>query len=193
MPSYCLSLGMTPIKEERALVRRTKAGDQSSFESLELSNREKVTLYAKGLARGALDHEEIYQRALIKAWKNIKKFRGDCRFSTWLCKICHSLACDEFRKGLRNKVLSYDFLIDNKLITEKQSNSNPLKDLQNKETEALIDRAFNKLNSSHKQILNMRLRQGLSYRDMASQLGVPEGTVMSRVFHAKRRAQKLLK
>jgi len=164
-----------------------------SFEELEVSHREKVTSYAKSIAKDELDYEDIYQRALIKAWKNFKKFKGSCKFSTWLCCICRNIAIDDFRKINRRKTSSYDFLLSNKLIKEPESNSNPFKDLINKETGTYINKAFNKLKPKHKEILIMHFNKDMSYRDISESLSIPAGTVMSRIFLAKKNIRKHLK
>ena len=87
--------------EEQRLVKRTKAGDQRAFESLEESNRQKVFLYTKGMTRNHHEAEEVYQAGLIKAWKKIKKYRGQGRFATWLCSICRNAAFDLRRSNNR--------------------------------------------------------------------------------------------
>ena len=71
---------MIPVEEERELIDKVKDGDKKSFDSLESCNRDRVTSYIKSIAKDSLDYEEIYQKSLIKAWGNISKFRGECRF-----------------------------------------------------------------------------------------------------------------
>ena len=127
----------------------------TAFESLELSHRDKVTSYAKTLAKAELDYEDIYQQAVIKAWKGFKKFRGGCKFSTWLCRICHNVAIDEYRKKNRKKTLSYDMLLSEGLMKEPVANSNPFINLIYKEIGSSIQEAFNKLGPKHKEVLNM--------------------------------------
>jgi RNA polymerase sigma-70 factor (ECF subfamily) len=184
---------MTSVKEEKLLVKKTKAGDQRSFEALELSSRRKVTLYVRGLVRNDSRSEEVYQKGLIKAWKKIKKFRGDCRFSTWLCKICRSLAYDDFRKNKRRPLVSYEELVENNSIPQEDSKvKTPSKTLELKELGKNINGALNKLTPNHRQILKMFLNNNMSYKDIALSLNLSSGTVMSRIFHARKQAQKFL-
>lgn len=183
---------MIPVEEERELIDKVKDGDKKSFDSLESCNRDRVTSYIKSIAKDSLDYEEIYQKSLIKAWGNISKFRGDCRFSTWLCKISHNLAYDEFRKKSRRTISSYEELVEKGAIKEKQSNLDPSESLHLKELSNKIENGFKKLSAEHKQVLSLHLQKGMSYKDISNKLKLPQGTVMSRIFHAKKRVRKYL-
>ena len=189
---------MIPMQEEKRLLNKTKEGDEHSFEQLEAQSREKVVLHIKGFLNGELEVEDIYQRGLIKAWEKINNFRGDCRFSTWLCRICHNLACDEFRKKNKRTIISYDDLISTNpraedLFANNRQVKTACENLQKKEKEKLLSEALSKLSLTHKEILLMYAMEDMTYKDIASRLRLSMGTVMSRIFHARRQARKIYK
>ena len=188
---------MITLEEEGGLVRKTKAGDQKSFEVLEADNREKIFLHMKGFMKNEHDAEEIYQKGLIKAWRKIRTFRGDCRFSTWLCRICYNLAYDEFRRKKRRPTSSFEELVELGVLTEEKiletrSKRDPVgsERLELLELNDRIEETLLSLPNKHRRVLVMFVIEGMSYLEIAKALGISAGTVMSRLFYARKYAKK---
>jgi RNA polymerase sigma-70 factor (ECF subfamily) len=189
---------MITLEEEGGLIRKTKAGDQRSFEALEANSREKIFLHMKGFVKNEHDAEDIYQKGLTKAWRKIKKFRGDCRFSTWLCRICYNLAYDEFRRRRRRPTESLEemarvgTLNEEKFIEiHKKSERTGSENLELVELKHKLTKTLSKLPDKHKQVLVMFAVEDMSYSDIAKKLNISAGTVMSRMFYARKYAKQL--
>ena len=187
---------MISTKEERRLLNKVKLGDQASFEKLESLNRNKVELHVLKILKDQNETKEIYQRGLIKAWQKIKSFRGDCRFSTWLCKICHNIARDEYKKKDRRVLTSYNQLLESSPtvennILETRRDRTGYESLQIKELGIRLNKTFDKLSVKHRQILTMLTVENMTYKAIASKLNLPMGTAMSKIFHARKKAQKI--
>ena len=189
--------------EERALLGKAKQGDQISFEKLESANRQQVMASVMGFTKNFHKAEEIYQCGLIKAWKKIKRFKGDCRFSTWLHRICYNLFCDAFRKRQRLKEDSLEafyeeaphaadaalYLASGKRLAGKEPNVG-FRNIEMRELKLKINKALSSLPKNHKKVLEMFVVEDLTYEQIARKLRCPVGTIMSRLFYARKSAQK---
>lgn len=181
---------MISLEEESKLITAVKAGDTKSFETLERNSRDKVNFYVCGLLKDELEAEDIYQQGLIKAWTKIDLFRGECRFSTWLCGICRNLAYDLFREKKRNRTEPLEEALLSGALSEASKERTAVENLETKEMGERIDRSISRLSPKHKIILNMLVKNNMSYLDISKSLKIAEGTVMSRIFHARKYAQK---
>tara|TARA_B100000676_G_scaffold64797_1_gene64416 strand:- start:156 stop:749 length:594 start_codon:yes stop_codon:yes gene_type:complete len=186
--------------DEEILLKNASEGDSESFSSLEISNRDKVISYTNSIINNPHDAEDIYQKAITKAWLKVSKFRGDCTFSTWLCQICFNLARDEFRKRKRKPTVrlndlkasgtSLEDLLSRSANTKQRS---PLEEVVSNETRAEIVSFIYRLPQKHKQVLVMSAIKNMSHKEIASELNIPKGTVMSRIFHARKLFNKIRK
>ncbi len=183
--------------DDRALVEAARRGDRDAFKTL----FERYHRRAYALAFGVLRHQEdaldVVQDAFIKAHKYLDKFEGNSSFYTWLYRIVMNLAIDHLRKHRRIKPVELD---ETKLEDGAADDSllprilggNPGRALVDKEIRARIDLALDQLSENHRSVLVMRELEGLSYEDMARSMGCSKGTIMSRLFHARRNMQKQL-
>ena len=186
--------------DEEILLKNASKGDSESFSSLEISNRDKVISYTNSIINNPHDAEDIYQKAITKAWLKVSKFRGDCTFSTWLCQICFNLARDGFRKRKRKPTVrlndlkasetSLEDLLSRSANTKQRS---PLEEVVSNEIRAEIVSFIYRLPQKHKQVLVMSAIKNMSYKEIANKLNIPKGTVMSRIFHARKLFNKIRK
>lgn len=189
--------------EDQRLVEAAKAGDAEAFRKLVERNQGRLFAVAFGMLRDRDDAMDVVQDAFIKAHRKLPDFKGNAAFSTWLHRICVNLCIDKKRaKARRRSVdlddvrpaeLSDDSLYAGAEITPKLSGQNPLKNASEKELGAQIDRALAQLSDDHRTILLLREVDGLSYEEIAETLEIPRGTVMSRLFYARRNMQRLLR
>jgi RNA polymerase sigma-70 factor (ECF subfamily) len=146
---------------------------------------------------------DVVQDALIKAHRKLADFEGNAAFSTWLYRICVNLCIDKKRSQARRKSvdldearsheLSDDTLYADAEITPKISGTNPLKNMADSELGAQIGKALATLTEEHRAVLLLREVEGMSYEEISEALGVPKGTVMSRLFHARKNMQNELR
>lgn len=143
---------------------------------------------------------DVVQDAFIKAHRYLDKFEGTSSFFTWLYRIVMNLAIDHIRKHRRQKAVDFtDAAISEQAgqVTEesllpKMLGGNPGRALQDKEIRGRIEQALGELSENHRAVLVMREVEGLSYEEMAEVMDCSKGTIMSRLFHARRNMQKRL-
>jgi RNA polymerase sigma-70 factor, ECF subfamily len=190
-------------EEDLRLVSLAKTGDARAFKSLVERNQGRLYAVAFGMMRDRDDAMDVVQDAFIKAHKKLAEFEGNAAFSTWLYRICVNLCIDKKRSDARRKQVDLDDVRASDLgedavyagvdIAPKLSATNPLKTAKDKELGKEIGRALSALTEDHRTILVLREVDGLSYEEIASVLDIPRGTVMSRLFHARKNMQRLLR
>ena len=146
------------------------------------------------------DALDVVQDAFIKAHKYLDKFEGASSFYTWLYRIVMNLAIDHLRKHRRIKPVELDESrlgdgsdspVDDTLLP-KILGGNPGRALMDKQIRARIDAALDTLSENHRAVFVMREIEGLSYEEMAAAMECSKGTIMSRLFHARKNMQKQL-
>ena len=140
--------------------------------------------------------EDVAQDAFIKAWQSASKettaFRSESKVSSWLCSIAKNAAIDHMRKHRKM------YLLGDRAIPEKASHKfNPESNLiaaeRNNAVESNVATAIEKLSAKHKEVITMYHLDNLSYEEIAAKLGIPKGSVMSRLFHARKKMRLYLK
>jgi RNA polymerase sigma-70 factor (ECF subfamily) len=188
-PRPLASEGREPLDLDRELVDAARRGDREAFRTLfERYNRRAYAL-ALGMLRQPDDALDVVQDAFIKAHKHLDRFEGTSSFYTWLYRIVMNLAIDQLRK--RKRVIELDEESDDGLLPQLLG-GNPGRALMDKEIRARIDAALAALSDNHRAVLVMRELEGLSYEEMAKVMGCSKGTIMSRLFHARKNMQKQL-
>jgi RNA polymerase sigma-70 factor (ECF subfamily) len=194
--------------DEKELVLAAKAGDKEAFDTLVRDCITKVqSLLKKNYRLQHADVEDITQNATLKAWTKIKAFRGESLFLTWFFTISRNEALNFMQKnGIDRKEISshigddeehcedYDNILA--LSIDKKLEDNAIAVLERQETlntyRQILEDVLKQLSPIHREVLQLVLEDGLSYKEVADILQVPLGTVMSRVFFARKHAQKLI-
>jgi RNA polymerase sigma-70 factor (ECF subfamily) len=188
--------GRTTAVDDHELVLAARKGDRDAFRTLFERYHRRAYALAFGVLRHQDDALDVVQDAFIKAHKYLDKFEGNSSFYTWLYRIVMNLAIDHLRKHRRVKPVELDEArmedsADQGLLP-RILGGNPSRALQDKEIRARIDRALDELSENHRAVLVMRELEGLSYEEMAQAMDCSKGTIMSRLFHARRNMQKRL-
>jgi RNA polymerase sigma-70 factor, ECF subfamily len=182
--------------DDADLVGAARTGDRGAFQTLfERYNRRAYTL-ALGVVRNNDDALDVVQDAFIKAHRHLNRFEGNASFYTWLYRIVMNLAIDHLRKQRRQQPVELDEaapqdVLDDSLLP-KILGGNPGRALLDKQIRARIDAALDQLSDNHRAVLVMRELEGMSYEDMATAVGCSKGTIMSRLFHARKNMQRQL-
>jgi len=188
---------MTLDKEtEKEIIQKVIDGDKNAFEDLVLANQKNVYNLALKMTRNEEDALDISQEAFIKAYRQIKNFRGDSRFSVWLYRLTYNLCLDFIRKRPKTNIVSLNFKDENSDITPYEIPD--LRDLPEdsairKELRKSIATGINELAPDHREVLVMREITDMSYEEMAKSLGVNIGTVKSRLARARLKLVENLK
>lgn len=190
----------TPIppptaEDEKTLLRRAQAGDQAAFGVLMQTHHEATFRLVYAILHREHDARDVCQEIWLSVWKQLPCFRGEARFSTWLHPIAVRRALDHLRKRRRWYDRFLPIAVDDDQI---ESAPEPVADTDTRagteqaERHAALHAAIDKLSPKMRAVLALREVQGLSYDEIAQATGLPTGTVMSRLFHARRLlAQKL--
>ena len=182
--------------DDADLVAAARGGDRGAFQTLfERYNRRAYTL-ALGVVRNSDDALDLVQDAFIKAHRHMARFEGNASFYTWLYRIVMNLAIDHLRKQRRQQPVELDEaapgdVLDDSLLP-KILGGNPGRALMDKQIRARIDAALDQLSDNHRAVLVMRELEGMTYEDMATAMDCSKGTIMSRLFHARKNMQRQL-
>lgn len=191
---------LTP-ETERELVRRAQSADEEAFGRLMRTHYEPVFRLVNSMLRDEHSARDVCQEVWLTVWKQLGTFRGDAKFSTWVHPIATRRAIDHLRSRKRwiNRFIPFlsadeedDSAGRHVGAKEAADTGDPRSDLERVEKNARFERAISSLPPKHRAVLALREIQGLSYDEIAANLGIARGTVMSRLFHARRLlAQKL--
>ncbi|MGK0357740.1 MAG: RNA polymerase sigma-70 factor (ECF subfamily) [Bradymonadia bacterium] len=190
-----VELGLT----DQELVIRCKQGDHRAFRILVDKYQRRAYGVAMGILRNPEDAMDAAQEAFIKVFRNISGFKGDSSFYTWLYRITVNVCIDHCRKHGKMKSVEYDetFKRRDELgavpLTANTRAMHPGEAFDQQELGGVLEDAIGKLSENHRAILLLREVEGLSYDEIASVMDCHLGTVMSRLHHARKNLQKVLK
>ncbi len=189
--------------EDRALIKLAQAGDLEAFRRLVERHQRRAFAVAVSLVRNDDDARELVQEAFLRAFKGLARFQNDSAFFTWLYRILANLSIDLARKAGGNPVPFQGTVQEERLAASEVEDlelpfhgsvdgADPLDILRRREIAARLQAAFDTLPSYHRAVIVLRELEGLSYEEIAEALGVSKGTIMSRLFHARRKLQRAL-
>jgi len=160
----------TDTDEDAELVHKAQAGDSRAFDTLVSKHRGKIYAMILNMVKNDADAWDLAQEAFIKAWRALPKFEGKSRFSTWLFRISHNVVYD----WLRKRKIEGDGELNDELF------------------DAQLESAIAKLSNEHREVILLREVQGLDYKEIADITKSSSGTVMSRLYYARKKLQALL-
>ena len=181
--------------DESILVGHAKSGDTQSFEELVSRYRDRVYARAFSIMRNEDLAIDLSQNAWIKAWQRLEQFHGDASFVTWLNRIITNLCLDELRRQKRLKTDSIEEIQEDTGPVENRmeiQDFDPIAKLNQQELRERIDDAMDKLSVNHRTVLLLYEYEQLEYKQIADQMDTTIGTVMSRLFYARKKMASLL-
>ena len=181
---------------EAQLLLRAQEGDEAAYGEIVRAHYERVFRRVAGIVRNEHDARDVCQEIWVAVWRTLKEYRGEAKFSTWLYPIATRRAIDHLRKRQRWFSRFLPFLDEGEhagVAIEPASNApGPRDQMELNERDARFERAIAALPPKLRAVLAMREIEGLSYEEIAQTLDCRPGTVMSRLFNARRLlAQKL--
>jgi RNA polymerase sigma-70 factor, ECF subfamily len=180
--------------EEADLVRMAQKGDMASFEELVARYRDKIYARAYSMMRHEEEALDLSQDAWVKGWQRLAQFQGDSSFITWMTRIVINLCLDQLRKQKRQRAESIEAMeedggVERRMpVVQSQSHAG----LERVELRERIDRALAQLSHEHRTVLVLHEFEELEYKEIAKRMKCSIGTVMSRLFYARRRMASLL-
>jgi RNA polymerase sigma-70 factor (ECF subfamily) len=184
---------------ELDLVKRCQAGETEAFDELVTRYRTRIFAMIYNMVHNEQDAWDLAQDSFVKAWKSIKRFRGRSSFYTWIYRIVMNVTIDWLRKKqVKGAGVEFDDAIQLKEInpasrTLPRADPLPYERMERTEVRAKIDNAIAQLSPEHRAVILMKETEGMQYHEIAEALGCSIGTVMSRLFYARKKLQGLLK
>ncbi len=181
--------------EDSALVRVAQRGTMPAFEELVARHRDKLYARAFSMLRNEDEALDVSQEAWVKGWQRLKQFQGQSEFATWMTRIVINLCLDHLRKKKRQQVESLEELDEEWGGAERRMpylTVNPTEGLERHELRKRIDQALTHLSESHRKVLVLYEFEEMDYKEIAKMMDCSIGTVMSRLFYARRRLAALL-
>ena len=184
---------------ELDLVRRCQAGDTEAFDELVTRYRTRVFSMIYNMVHSEQDAWDLAQDSFFKAWKSIQRFRGQSSFYTWIYRIVMNVTIDWLRKKhVKGGGTEFDDAIQLKHVdpaskTVPKTEALPFEMMQRGEIRARIEKAIAQLSPEHRAVILMKEIEGMQYNEIAEALGCSIGTVMSRLFYARKKLQNLLR
>lgn len=172
--------------EDRMLVDRARRGDQEAFRSIVEKYERRLIGLVWGLVGDRADAEDVAQDAFLRAFRGLGSFRGQSSFRTWLFQIALN-AARSFRQGRERRVEAGGV---GPVDPETAAAAGSLE--QGLIARDRLRRALEELPAEQREAVLLRDVEGFDYREIAELLGVPIGTVESRIFRGRARLKQAL-
>jgi len=180
---------------DEGLVKAAQKGDMQAFEELVARHRDKIYARAYSMMRNEEEAVDLSQEAWVKAWQRLKQFQGESSFSTWMTRIVINLCLDQLRRQKRHRAESIEAMDEESGGVERQMPVvivNPTERLERGELRKRIDEALGQLTYAHRTVLVLHEFEEMEYKEIAKTMNCSIGTVMSRLFYARRKMAALL-
>ena len=175
------------------LVHRAQAGKLDAFEALTTRYEQRVFSLALRMLRQEQDAEDVTQQTFLSALENLKGFRGEAGFATWLLRIATHAALKVIRKRQGLETVSLDAATESvdgaeaiphpEYIADWRQSPEQL--VQQNETRRLLDTALAELDEKHRLVFLLRDVEGLSIKETADALGLNEANTKVRLLRAR--------
>ncbi len=182
------------------VIARARKGDHDAFRVLVERYQERAYRLALGVLRDEEAARDVVQEGFLKVYRSLDRFEGRSSFYTWLYRVVMNLCLDAKRRDRSGRHAEWDETAPMEIdpggadaVAElARERSSPFGQLERAELRSLVTDAIERLPDDARQTLVLREVEGLSYAEIAACLGVPKGTVMSRLHNARRRVKEIL-
>lgn len=171
---------------ETVLIQRCRKRDKAAFGELVEQHKRQAYSFAFSYLRNADDALSVSQDAFVRAWKAFDTFAEGRLFRPWLFSIVKNLALNLLDKKKRLREVSLDEAMEESGYDIPDNHPDALGQLEQKETRAQIWKAIMELKPEFRDVIVLKHFHDLSYEEIAEALDIPRGTVMSRLFHARK-------
>ena len=181
--------------QDADLVQAARQGDMVAFEQLVARHRDKIYARAYTMMRNEEEAVDLSQEAWVKGWQRLVQFQGESSFTTWMTRIVINVCLDQLRKRKRQRAESIEAMEEEAGGVERQMPVvmvNPTERLERAELRVRIDEALGKLSDAHRTVLVLHEFEHMEYKNIAKTMNCSIGTVMSRLFYARRKMASLL-
>ncbi|MCZ7647294.1 MAG: RNA polymerase sigma factor [Planctomycetota bacterium] len=174
-----------------SLVERFRQGDEAAFDELApLAGRMAYHLALRSVADTNLA-EDISQEALVRLYRHVHEMEGLGAFKTWFYRVVLNLVHDHYRRSSRKDAALGT--LEELHALEQKAREEPLTALERDTLRGALQEALASLDEKHREVFVLKEVEGLGHAEIAEMLGVPEGTVWSRLSYARKKLQEKLK
>jgi RNA polymerase sigma-70 factor (ECF subfamily) len=169
------------------LLELAKCSDRSAFTEIVKRYKSRIASTIYGMLGKCDEADDVGQEVFIRFYKSMGNFRGDSALGTYLTRIAINLSLNEISRRKRKSIFSFDKMMEDG--SDIQENNNSVKENENRE---IIQLALQKLSAKYRTVIVLRLIDGYSTKETANILGVPLGTVLSRLTRAQIKLKEYL-
>ena len=170
---------------DQDLIESAKGGNKAAFGKLVARHYNLVYAVAFGVLGQREEALDVAQEVFFKIFRELKQFQGQAKFKTWLYRISVNAAIDASRRRRPQEPIEEEFNLQAK-------QPSPREEASRRELHQLIEKALGLLNPEHRAVLVLREWQELSYEEIAETLQIEMGTVMSRLFYARKKLAEII-
>jgi RNA polymerase sigma-70 factor, ECF subfamily len=184
------------LAQEYDFVAAAKSGDPLAFEALCKQSADRLFRIARRMMRTREDAEDVVQESFQQAFVHLESFKGDSRFSTWLCRIAMNAALMRLRRSRSRSELSLDEWPDFeerfRPLAIGHHNVNPEQIYSARERQQILSMAVNELTPRMRKAIRLCALQERSTAEVARIMGVSIGAVKAQLFHARKKLLRSL-
>ncbi len=180
-------------RSDQDLIELTRSGESSAFDLLVRRYQDRLVHSLEHVLSSREDALDIAQQAFLLAWKKLATYRGESSFYSWLYRIAVNAAASHFRRPVVSAG-SLDQLHDVRGIElpDRRVATGPGQSLEQEEEIQRVRQALQQVSEEFRQPLILREIEGFSYEQISEILGIPSGTVRSRIFRARQELMERL-
>ncbi len=188
---------MSRFVDDHSLVQACRAGQTEAFGALVARYQDRLYPTVLRLIGSAEDAEDVLQDAFVRAFEKLDQFQGDSSFYTWIYRIAVNLALSGYRRRRARSLLRPGFhrraVVSPEDPPDLSPDSDPTIPLERAEREKIVEAALNKLGPEHRAVVVLKDFDGHRYEEISAILGVPVGTVRSRLHRARSELRERLR
>jgi RNA polymerase sigma-70 factor, ECF subfamily len=178
--------------DEKAIIAQCLAGDRTAYAVLVERYKDLVLGLVYRMLGDAGKAEDIAQEAFVKAYLALRDFRGESRFSTWLCRIAMNRCRDTLRRTSREVLVPERPEGELHIPGATEEGETPAVTLERREREGTLKRALARLPTKYREAVVLRHMEGMDFKEVGSLLGIPAGAAKVRTFRGREMLRKLL-
>lgn len=176
---------------ENVLVQGLSSRDDNAFQELFRLFGQRIFRTAMKILKEEESAKDALQETMINIHRAAGSFRGEARLATWINRITVNVCLEMIRKNKKHASRTSEDVSDH-VTLEDRSTPNPFVSAQRREVRGRVWAALGRLSPKHQVVVRMHDLEGFTIREIAEKVGVPEGTIKSRLFYGREELKKQL-
>jgi RNA polymerase sigma-70 factor (ECF subfamily) len=173
------------LPDDAALIAAWRTGDEQAAAELVRRHARALARFLAAAGAMAAELDDLVQETLVRAFRAVGSFRGQCQFRTWLLTIGGNVLKDAGRRAKRRQVVPLD-------ETLRSPDGDPHDEAVARETERRLQSGLERLPRLQREVFLLRAQQGLEYEEIAAALDTTPGAARVHYHHAVKRLKELM-